>query len=80
MNEKIVIPKNFKVGDFLVPEDNLGSNKIFSALKIMSVDDKGYKCKRVNAIYNGEEFFMAKDMMNKTKWIAVENGVQLPLL
>jgi hypothetical protein len=80
MNEKVVTPKSFVAGDFLVPEDDLGPNKIFTAIKILAVDDKGYKCKRINLMYNGEEFFMSKDAMNKTHWVAVENSVQLPLL
>ena len=70
--------KTFKVGDYLVPEDN--EKCISSAIKIIGVDDKGYKCKRINFYYDGEEFFMAKDMMNRSKWITVKEGIQLSLL
>ncbi len=47
MNEKVVTLKSFVAGDFLVPEDDLGPNKIFTSIKILAVDDKGYKCKRM---------------------------------
>ena len=77
-NTQPVIQKNFKAGDFLVPVD--AQHSISSSIKILTADDKGYKCKRVNLSYNGEEFFMARDMMNKTKWVAVKEGIQLSLL
>ena len=77
-NTSPVIPKNFNTGDFLVTEDN--PNCISSAIKILSTDDKGYKCKRIHFIYKGEEFFMSRDAMSKTKWVLVKNNVQLPLL
>ena len=75
-----VVPKIFKAGDYLVPDIDFDTDKIFSAIRILSVDDKGYKCKRVHYTYNGEEFYMSKEMMSRTHWVLIKEGSQLPLL
>jgi len=65
--------QSLKVGDWLMPE---GVN-IASSIRILEASQNGFKVKRVNLTYNGEEFFMGTKMLLESKWILIPNNCQL---
>ena len=67
-------------GTVLVPDSLPLHNCMGSAIQCTSVDDKGFKFKRLSLAHNCEEFFMAKGLMEASKWIEAPVNVQLRFL
>ena len=65
-----------KVGQYLMPD---GLNAA-SAIKLIEANEKGFKFRRCNSYYNGEEFFLNQDTLVKSNWVIVPEGTQLELL
>ena len=65
-----------RINEILCPDEG----SIFSSIKIVMLGEKGVKVKRVNQYYNGEEFFLAYEALEKSSWRAIPNNTQLPLL
>lgn len=62
-----------KVGDWFMPDEG----KVSSSIRVIEVQVAGFKVKRVNLSYDGEEFFVASKMMTDSKWVPVPLGSQL---
>ena len=54
--------------------------KISSSIRILEALPNGFKVKRINLAYDGEEFFMATKMLADSKWIPLPNNSQLAFL
>ena len=53
-----------KLGDYLC----LSEGPISSSIRIIEVNEQGFRCRRVHLYHNGEEFFMNRQMMEKSLW------------
>jgi len=65
-----------QIGTYLIPN----TCPVSSAIKVIEVQDKGLRFRRCHSYYNGEEFFLTKSALVKSKWIVVPEGTQLVLL
>ena len=65
-----------QVGSYLMPS---GGNAA-SAIRLIEANDKGYKFRRCNQYYKGEEFFLNQETLIKSNWVFVPVGTQLELL
>jgi len=71
-----MIKEQIKVSDWLQPVDG----DVSSAVRVISVNEKGCKLRRCNLIYNNEEFFLTWELLKNSKWIQVPNNTQLQFL
>ena len=52
-------------------------NRMASAIQCVSVNEKGFKFKRVNLNCHGEEFFMNSQGLQGSLWILPPNNAQM---
>ena len=64
------------IGSYLMP----GGGNAGSAIRLIEANDKGFRFRRCNQYYNGEEFFLNQDVLIKSNWVIVPIGTQLELL
>ena len=67
------------VGAHLMPDGLPEDVAVGSAIKLIEVQEKGFRFRRIHLYYNGEEFFLTKEALIKTQWIFVPIGMQLVL-
>ena len=65
-----------QVGSYLMPN----GGKAGSAIRLIEINDKGFRFRRCHSYYNGEEFFLNKETLIKSNWVLVPEGTQLELL
>ena len=53
---------------------------VSSAIRLIEINDKGFRFCRCHSYYNSEEFFLNKDALIKSHWVLVPIGTQLTLL
>jgi hypothetical protein len=63
------------IGSQLMPD----GGPLNSSIKIISVNEQGFRFRRCHSYYNGEEFFLTRDALIKSQWILVPEGTQLLL-
>ena len=64
------------VGSYLMPD----GGRVGSAIRLIEINDKGFRFHRCHSYYNGEEFFLNQDTLVKSNWVFVPIGTQLELL
>jgi hypothetical protein len=64
-----------KVGSYLMPDG--GSTT--SSIKVVEVQEKGFRFRRCHSYHNGEEFFLSKEALCKSQWVLIPIGTQLIL-
>ena len=65
-----------QVGSYLMPN----GGKACSAIRLIEINDKGFRFRRCHSYYNGEEFFLNQETLVKSNWVLVPEGTQLELL
>jgi hypothetical protein len=65
-----------QVGSYLMPDGGRDG----SAIRLIEANDKGFRFRRCNQYYNGEEFFLNQETLVKSNWVFVPIGTQLELL
>jgi hypothetical protein len=66
----------YKVGDYFMPVDG----PITSSVKLITIDEKGLRFKKIHHHNNGEEFFINKEAFEKSLWRPIAINTQLLLL
>jgi len=64
-----------RLGDYLMPD----GGPVSSAIRVITVNDQGYRFRRCHPSYNGEEFFMSKEALTRSHWVELPIGTQLLL-
>jgi hypothetical protein len=64
------------VGSYLMP-DGLS---IDSSIRVITINEQGFRFRRCNQYYNGEEFFMTREALIRSQWILVPMETQLTFL
>jgi len=62
-------------GSYLMPT----GGPVESAIRIIEVKEQGFRFRRCNSYYNGEEFFLSRDALIKSQWVIVPERTQLLL-
>ena len=65
-----------RLGDWYMPQ----GGPVSSSIRVVKLEEKGLRARRCHLSCNGEEFFLAWEMWNKSKWVLVPEGTQLAFL
>jgi hypothetical protein len=62
--------ENVQIDTVLIPIDPLCplERRVRSGIKCIAVDEKGFRFRRLNEYYNGEEFFLTRQALETSKW------------
>jgi len=64
-----------RVGSLLMPD----GGPINSSIKVIAINEQGFRFRKCHPSCNGEEFFMSKKALTRSHWILVPEGTQLTL-
>jgi len=67
------------IGSRLMPSGLPPDRAIHSSIVVIEITEQGYRFRRVNTFYNGEEFFLNRGAFLRSQWIPIPNDVQLTL-
>ena len=65
-----------RIGDWYMPE----GGPVASSVRVVLLDEKGLRLRRMHVSYSGEEFFMTTEAWGKSQWVPVPDGTQLAFL
>jgi hypothetical protein len=70
--------ENITVGMLLIPNDSRQSveNRMASAIRCIGINEQGYRFRRMNLHYNGEEFFLNRQSLEQSHWMHPPNNMQ----
>lgn len=62
-----------RIGEWYMPE----GGPVASSVRVVAVEEKGLRVRRVHVSYGGEEFFLTWEAWGQSKWRPVPEGTQL---
>lgn len=67
------------VNTILIPSDYRCSldNIMGSAIRCISINEQGFRFRKINLVRNGEEFFLTRQALENSLWILPPNNAQL---
>ena len=72
---------NVIVGTILIPLDSCSLYvNMGSAIRCVSVNEQGFRLRRMNLYYQGEEFFLTRQALQNSNWTEAPNNTQLRFL
>jgi hypothetical protein len=63
------------IGSYLMPDGCSAS----SSIRVIEVQEQGFRFRRCHSYYNGEEFFLSREALGRSQWVLVPAGMQLML-
>jgi hypothetical protein len=72
--------ENIQRGTILIPRGCPASVGMGSAIQCLSADEKGFRFRRMNLNYGGEEFFLTRQAIETSQWDYSPENSQLRFL
>ena len=63
------------MGSYLMPNSGL----VESAIRVIEINEQGFRFHRCNLYYAGEEFFLSTNALTNSNWVVVPVSTQLLL-